>query len=220
MSQDTTEETALPPAEPALLEHEYDGIQEYDNPTPGWWVMLFILTIVFAAFYTAFYFAPIESRSIYAAYADDKAESDAKELALIGNLGSDQASLLSYMQNPKYLGIGRAIFKSSCVSCHGADGQGLIGPNLTDNKYKNIKQLTDIPQVISNGANNGAMPAWSKGSNALKPSQIIVVAAYVASLRGQNLPGPGVAGEGEIPAWPQPAMATPTSTPSKPPAAK
>lgn len=220
MSQEITEETELPPAEPALLDHEYDGIQEFDNPTPGWWVMLFILTVVFAGFYTAFYFAPIESRSIYAAYDSDKAENDAQEMALLGDLGSDETSLLSYMQNPKYVGIGRAIFKSSCVSCHGADGQGLVGPNLTDNKYKNVKQLTDLTQVISNGANNGAMPGWAKGSNALKPSQIVVVAAYVASLRGQNLTGPGVAGDVEIPAWPQPAATSPVSTSPTTPATK
>ena len=50
MSQESVESPEPQSSEPALLDHEYDGIREYDNPTPGWWVMLFILTIIFSVF--------------------------------------------------------------------------------------------------------------------------------------------------------------------------
>ena len=34
-----------------LLDHSYDGIQEFDNPMPRWWVYLFWVTIVFSVLY-------------------------------------------------------------------------------------------------------------------------------------------------------------------------
>jgi len=87
------------------------------------------------------------------------------------------------------------------VSCHGANAAGQIGPNLTDDYYKNVQQLTDIPKIISGGAAAGAMPAWK---TRLHPNEIVLVAAYVASLRGKNLPGPrGQEGE-RIAPWPAP----------------
>jgi cytochrome c oxidase cbb3-type subunit 3 len=220
MSQEIIEEV---PERDQLLDHDYDGIREYDNPTPGWWVGLFVLTIVFSALYIAYYFAPIESRSIFADYASVKAEDDMRALALLpGSLSNDEDSLVSYMRNPKFLAIGKSIFQGNCVSCHGANGQGVVGPNLTDNLYKNVSKITDIPRVIAEGANNGAMPAWkNRGALSLNPKQITLVAAYVASLRGQNLPGPGVAGDREIPPWPKPkAASAPASVPTSGAAAK
>src|SRR3989338_7678348 len=35
--------------------HSFDGIEEYDNPLPKWWFMLFIITIIFAVGYLALY---------------------------------------------------------------------------------------------------------------------------------------------------------------------
>lgn len=150
-----------PSLQDQLLDHAYDGIREYDNPLPGWWVMLFVLTVVFSAFYVAYYFTPIEARSIQAAYATELAADDLKQLAAIGqDLSANEDALVEYMGNPKFVGMGRAIFQANCKSCHGAEGQGLVGPNLTDDYYKNVKMLGDIPDVIANGANNGAMPSW------------------------------------------------------------
>jgi len=51
------------------------------------------------------------------------------------------------------------VYKTHCKSCHAADGSGLVGPNLTDDHYKNVKQLIDVARVIENGAANGSMPA-------------------------------------------------------------
>ena len=58
------------------------------------------------------------------------------------------------------------------------------GPNLTDDYYKNVKQITDIAEVIKNGAAGGSMPAWR---TRLHPNEIVLMAAYVAGLRGKNL---------------------------------
>ncbi|GBE30482.1 Cbb3-type cytochrome c oxidase subunit CcoP2 [bacterium BMS3Bbin04] len=38
-----------------LLDHNYDGIREFDNDLPGWWTWLFILSIIFSFFYMAYF---------------------------------------------------------------------------------------------------------------------------------------------------------------------
>jgi cytochrome c oxidase cbb3-type subunit 3 len=88
----------------------------------------------------------------------------------------------------------------------------LVGPNLTDEYYKNVKQLIDVARVIQEGAANGSMPAWK---SRLHPNEIVMVAAYVANLRGKNLKGPrGQEGQA-IPPWPAaPQQGQPTGTPT------
>jgi len=181
-----------------ITDHEYDGIREYDNPTPGWWVAIFVLSVIFAAFYFLYYHSNVPDRSVYDGYDADAAADMKRRFAGMGELKFDEKALLSYMANREWMLAGKGVFKTNCVQCHGPEGAGLVGPNLTDEYYKNIQKLEDFPKVIRNGANNGAMPAWKT----LHPNEVALVAAYVASLRGQNLPGPRVAGDHEIPAWP------------------
>jgi cytochrome c oxidase cbb3-type subunit 3 len=186
-----------------LREHEYDGIQEYDNPTPGWWNLIFLGTFLFAIWYILYHHASSISTSVAQGYETDVSDDLKKRFSAIGDLKPDEATLLKFMANEEWKLVGVSVFKAQCVSCHGANAAGQIGPNLTDDYYKNVKQLADIPKVISDGAAAGAMPAWK---TRLHPNEIVLVAAYVASLRGKNLPGPrGQEGE-QIPPWPaQPA---------------
>ena len=92
------------------------------------------------------------------------------------------------------------VYKTNCVSCHGADGTGLVGPNLTDEYWKNVRKVEDIAKVISEGAANGAMPAWQNRLS--HQNQIVLTAAYVASLRDSPKTGkPPVAEAKVIPPW-------------------
>lgn len=189
-----------------VLDHSYDGIQEYDNPTPGWWSAVFVATVMFSAMYFMYYHLRPDATSVRDEYDDAVASNLQKQWGKMGTLGQDQNSLLAYMQNKDYMLMGRTVFKSNCVSCHGPQGAGLVGPNLTDDYYKNIKVLGDIPRVINNGANGGQMPSWK---SRLHPNEVALVAAYVASLRGQNLPGRPPEGD-KIAPWPD-APASPAS---------
>lgn len=196
--------------EDPLTDHEYDGIREFDNPTPGWWHALFLASVVFSVFYFVFWeFSPM-AYSIQEAHATVQQRELRRQFAEIGDLAADEPTILRMTQEPKWMSVAAATFKANCVSCHGADGQGQVGPNLTDDAYKNVKQVTDLAKVIAEGANNGAMPAWR---NRLHPNEVVLLAAYASSLRGKNLPGPGVAGEAVIPPWP-PAPAKVEGTPS------
>ena len=185
-----------------LREHEYDGIQEYDNPTPGWWNLIFLGTFLFAVWYILYNHASTISLSVAQGYEADIADDLRKRFSAIGDLKPDEPTLLKFMANEEWKIVGASVFKAQCVSCHGPNAAGQIGPNLTDDYYKNVRQLTDIPKVISDGAAAGAMPAWK---TRLHPNEVVLVAAYVASLRGKNLPGPrGQEGE-RIPPWPAPS---------------
>ena len=201
--------TATEPQFDKLSGHNYDGIQEYDNPMPGWWVAIFIATIIWAVGYWAYYHSGVPDRSVVDDYTEAQTADVRRRFAGMGELQPTEQNLINWTQNSEYMLIGQSVFKANCISCHGTDGSGKVGPNLTDEYARNIKRVTDIPRVITGGAANGSMPAWG---NRLHPNEIALVASYVASLRGKNLPGPQVTGPlGEkMPDWPKPT-ATPTT---------
>jgi cytochrome c oxidase cbb3-type subunit 3 len=186
-----------------LLDHEYDGIREYDNPCPGWWNWLFFATIVFALFY--FFYFHIGRAGITIAKDHENAISNNVRLrfAEIGELTPDEPTLLKYMQQPQWLSVGQSVYEQKCRVCHGEGGCGLVGPNLTDEYYKSVDSLVDVITVISQGAGNGSMPAWKR---LLHPNELLLVSAYVANMRGENLAGPRQAEGKEIPPWPAPEV--------------
>jgi cytochrome c oxidase cbb3-type subunit III len=181
------------------LDHAYDGIEEYDNPLPGWWKWLFVATIVMSPPYWFYFHSGVEGRNDGAVYNLALAANTRLQFEEIGNLKPDEATILTYMNKGNWVKVGESVFKSQCISCHGKEGEGQIGPNLTDESYKNIRKVEDIARVINLGANAGAMPAWA---SRLHPNEVVLVSSYVASLRGKNLKGPRPAEGNEIPAWP------------------
>ncbi|MEM9419967.1 MAG: cbb3-type cytochrome c oxidase N-terminal domain-containing protein [Planctomycetota bacterium] len=197
---DTTPEpdTGHIPEDP-LTGHNYDGIQEYDNPTPGWWTWLFVASIFFAPVYLIVAAGVPTLFGYEESYEAAETAALMKQFATLGELSPDEATLARFAHNPtpddaKWLGAGQSIYLANCAACHGGTGAGISGPNLTDDHYLNLKDALGIINVINKGANNGAMPAWE---NKLQPNEVVLVSAYVASLRGQNLPSPRVP-EGEI----------------------
>ncbi len=184
-----------------LTDHEYDGIREFDNPIPGWWSWIFIASIVYAVLYFGAYQLGTAGTSVAQEYENEKAEVSRMMIKELGDLTVDEPTILSNLNNEALISVGAGIFSTNCVSCHGKDAQGLVGPNLTDDTYKHVKTVGDIGTVLMHGANNGAMPAWN---NRMASTELVAVAVYVASLRGQNLPGVSIAGEVAIAPWPDP----------------
>lgn len=185
-----------------LTGHVYDGIQEFDNPLPGWWKWLFVGTIVFCFPYYAYYHFGGTGRTLAEQYDVALAENSRLMFAGMGDLGDDTASLVHAMDTPSMVSIGRSVFKANCVSCHGTEGGGLVGPNLTDDAYKNVRELTDIVRVVRDGAAAGAMPAWK---SRLDPNEVILVSVYVAAMRGATPAGPAKGPEGQVlDPWPTP----------------
>ncbi len=181
-----------------LTEHEYDGIKEYDNPTPGWWHAIFLLSVLFSLVYGLYWHGNPDAQDVHERHAAAQLREIKRQFAEIGTLEPDEATIVRMMGEAKWLAVGESVYRNNCVSCHGASAEGQVGPNLTDDYWKNVKALPDVARVIVDGANQGAMPAWK---SRLHPNEIVLAAAYVASLRGKNLPGRAKEGE-SIPPWP------------------
>jgi cytochrome c oxidase cbb3-type subunit III len=189
-----------------LMEHEYDGIREYDNPTPGWWHAIFIASVVFALFYAMFWHTSPMAWSVQEAWDADQVAEYKRIFGSIGTLKGDEESIQRMRADARMMAIARGTFLANCAACHAPDGGGINGVNLTDDSYKNVKALPDIFTTISKGANAGAMPAWE---NRLGINERVLMAAYVANLRGTT-PGTARAPEGSpIPAFPAVPAAEP-----------
>lgn len=177
------------PAEDArLMEHAYDGIREYDNPLPGWWNAIFIGTIVFAGFYGLYYHVvewgstPDERYS--AALTRWEAGREARDRADAASVS--EKALADKVQDGNVLARGKQVFTEKCASCHGPEGAGLIGPNLTDGFQLHGSTRLDIYKTVRGGVPNTAMAAWG---DQLPPADVMAAAAFVITLRGTNLRG-------------------------------
>ncbi len=182
-----TERTTTRADRDRLLEHEYDGIKEYDNPLPSWWVWLFWATIVFSLGYFAFYqLGP--GPSIISQYEQDvRAAAERETRQAGGGAVVTEDSLRALVKDKAAMAAGHDLFASRCAPCHGAQGQGIIGPNLTDDYWLHGNKLTDILKVISDGVPDKGMPTWK---TALKPQELNTMAAYVWSLHDTHPPNP------------------------------
>jgi cytochrome c oxidase cbb3-type subunit 3 len=180
-----------------LLDHNYDGIQEYDNPTPGWWWLILWGSVAFSVIYVMVYhFSPIVDTQ-----AERHARAEARMLnvrfAELSGFEMGEEKIQRIMAQEAWLDQGASIFAGNCALCHGQQGEGLVGPNLTDESYKNIDSLVGIADLVADGVGT-LMPAQK---SILNENEIALVAAYVASLRGKNIPGKDPEGE-PIPPWP------------------
>ena len=199
-----------------LLDHDYDGIREYDNPMPGWWKALFLLCIAFAIAYSGWLHGGGGGKSVHQEWEEEVAA--ARELELKNAPPAlTEAELAAAVADPETVAAGKAKFKEVCVACHGDNAEGKIGPNLTDKFWLHGKgHLAEIYQTIAKGVPEKGMPTWSRN---LKPSELRGVAAYVGSLRNSNVAGKAPQGDpaddgGAAPAAiPPAATAAPAATP-------
>ncbi|MCI0652375.1 MAG: c-type cytochrome [Planctomycetes bacterium] len=200
-----------------ILDHEYDGIREFDNPLPGWWVAVLWCTCLFAALYF-FYYEIGSGRSIYDAYdaaALAHFDAQAKRWA---HLEISDATIATFAANEDLMRGVRGMFQLRCASCHRADAGGNIGPNLTDRHWLHGNAPTEIYKTISEGVPAKGMQSWKKS---LGPVQIMYLSAYIQTLQGSNPPNPkapeGVLREPAPAAAPAPAAETaaPTGAPAE-----
>ncbi len=180
-----------------LLEHNYDGIQEFDNPMPRWWVYIFWATIVFSVLYWLNVPGIGSGKGRIANYEREMATAAAAEARLKAAQPSPGASgeqLTALTRDAAALALGKDVFAKNCAACHRFDGGGQIGPNLADDAWLHGGAIDEIQKVVRDGVLEKGMPPWGK---VLKPDQLDAVTAYVFTLRGTNPPDPK-APQGEI----------------------
>jgi cytochrome c oxidase cbb3-type subunit 3 len=170
-----------------VLDHEYDGIREYDNPMPRWWVTMFWATFVYSLGYGAHYHLTGNGQSVTSSYESDmRVAREERAKASLAEAPSE-AALGALMADTQSMDEAKVIFTQRCVQCHASEGQGLIGPNLTDNHWiHGSGSLMDLYGVVSHGVLTKGMPAWELQ---LQPAELRKVVAYAGLLRGKNLPG-------------------------------
>ncbi len=168
--------------------HKYDGIREYDNPMPGWWLWLFWGTI----FFSVVYVLGIHVFGFVDTYEEDLAE-NMEELQQIRHayaeanptFEADEEALAGFVGNPSMIEAGARHYAAQCATCHGDQGQGLIGPNLTDPYWIHGGSSVDVFNMISEGVPAKGMPPWQGVFSAEERAELV---AFVRSLEGTNPP--------------------------------
>ncbi len=181
--------------------HDYDGIREYDNPLPRWWVYLFYFTIITSCWYCGYYFA-VESQ--VSDVSGDHArlawsvgrlniESEKQNAELKQAEGLKSESLSDYLADPVAIENGKNLYMTNCIACHGMEGQGIVGPNLTDAYWIHGYAPEDIRKSIAMGFPEKGMVSWEA---MLGPVKVNELTAYIMSLEGKVVENPK-APEGE-----------------------
>ncbi|MBO2011277.1 cbb3-type cytochrome c oxidase N-terminal domain-containing protein [Hymenobacter negativus] len=162
-----------------LLDHDYDGIHEFDNDLPPWWKYGFVLTAIFAVCYVSYYHVAKTGQLQGAEYATEMQQA----ALLIAATPDDPNKLTTYtvLNTPAELSSGKSLFTTNCAPCHGASAEGKVGPNLTDEYWLHGGEVNHVYKTIKFGVNGKGMVAW-KGK--LSGKQILQVASYVLSLQG------------------------------------
>jgi cytochrome c oxidase cbb3-type subunit 3 len=187
--------------------HQWDGIEEYNNPLPRWWVWVFYATIVWGIGYSIAYPAwPLISQatpgllgaSTRADVAAEIAAVDAANAAIkdklvaadLNAIGTDP-ELATFAEN-----AGAAVFRTNCATCHGSGAAGFEGkgyPNLLDDDWLWGGTMEDIHLTITHGIRNttdpdarySEMPKFGL-DEILDETQIAQVAEHVLAISGQD----------------------------------
>ena len=174
--------------------HEYDGIKELDNPLPKWWLFTFYITIIFSVIYFGYYeFAGGPSTTQELEVALEKIETQKqkyKEEEPAVEVSKDSAA--SILANQDLMTAAKNHYEGKCAACHGTKGEGLVGPNLTDNYWLHSKgDVEGIVTALKKGFPEKGMPPWE---DMIPAEYHTAIAIYIKNLP----PVPGKEAQGEL----------------------
>lgn len=172
------------PTRDVLIGHTSDGIQEFDNPMPMWWLGIFWVTIIFAFVFTPY--LAMTGWTQVQQYEDELAAADAEygpKLAAQKAAAEKKRAEVASAGAPSAADVeaGKAVYDTNCVACHMADGTGGIGPDLTDAEWIHGGTLGAITTTVSEGVVTKGMIAWGP---VLGDEKVAQVSAYVHSMGG------------------------------------
>lgn len=160
-----------------------DGIEEYDNPLPPWWVWLFNLSIAYAVVYLLWYHV-LDKPGLNEELAQAQKAREQK-LAEQKPTPASADALSGIVEDPKRIEEGKGIYATNCAPCHGQQGEGTVGPNLTDKYWLHGGLPEHLLATITDGIPSKGMIAWGP---ILGQQKIESVLAYVLSLQDSNPP--------------------------------
>jgi cytochrome c oxidase cbb3-type subunit 3 len=161
---------------------DYDGIKELDNKLPPWLMYIFYITIVFSAAYLiALWVFDNKNLKQEAEYAGTMQIAEEKKVEL--NIKIIDESNISIVTDATALTEGKQTYDKICAVCHGKFGEGLVGPNFTDEYHIHGGTIQDMYKIVITGVLDKGMLSYK---NQLTGEQIQNVLSYIISLEGTN----------------------------------
>lgn len=170
-----------------LLDHNYDNIQELNNPLPGWWLLTFYGAIVFSFFYFMYYqVGPTLDDELKEAMSEIQVQASKQQ--------GEGVDLRAIYENEDYRNKGKTSYILRCAACHGQNGEGLIGPNLADDFWiHGDGSLAAIQETVKKGVLDKGMPGWESQMSAEDLNATVI---FIRTLRGTN-PAASKSAQGE-----------------------
>lgn len=174
--------------------HEYDGIREFDNGAPPLFNYILYGTVIFAVVYLAYFHVfdgPLQREEFVARMQFAEAEKRAYLAQMEDNVDENTVTL---KDDPAFIAAGQQIYVANCVACHGANGEGGVGPNFTDPNWLHGCSINDVFKTVKYGVPTEGMKPWEAE---LTPKEMAQVSNYVLTLQGKPVEG-GKDPEGEV----------------------
>ncbi|MBB5634128.1 cytochrome c oxidase cbb3-type subunit 3 [Pedobacter cryoconitis] len=173
-----------------VMEHKFDGIAELNNPTPAWFMILFYGTIIFAIGYLLTYDVLGFGKSQEEEYIAEIEQAAEARVAFLSNPANAANAVnennMEQSKDEAVIKNGASLFANRCTPCHGEHGEGIVGPNLTDEYWLHGGKAKDVFKTIKYGVPEKGMIAWEKS---LSAQQISDLTNYVLSLQGTKPAG-------------------------------
>lgn len=131
---------------------EADGIEEYDNPLPDWWLGLFWFCIIWAIGYGVHYH--------FIAHRSQEKHLAAEMAAAAEMWPVEAASNVTFSLTPEAIRAGEEVYNTYCYVCHGAALEGGIGPTFLDEEWLHGHTPEEVIHTITNGVVEKGMAAW------------------------------------------------------------
>lgn len=174
--------------EEADLGHDYDGIRELNNPTPPWWRWTFYCSIIFGVIYVwRFHISETAPLQLQELAIEEEKAAIAKAEYLKNSANNIDENNVQLLTDAADIGSGQKLFASNCAACHGPEGQGLVGPNLTDKFWLHGGKVSEVFSTIKYGVPDKGMRSWKED---FSPKQIAQLCAYIHSIKGTTPANP------------------------------
>lgn len=172
--------------QPVIMPHSYDGIREYDQRLPNWWLFTLFGSIIFAFGYWAYQVHSGLGQDDRVALNADLAALEARQLAAVKSL--DDATLWKMSRNARVVSEGKTVYASLCFTCHGPtlDGMKGLGFRLNDDLWVHGNTPMAIYRNVSEGIVFEGKPTGMAAQQALGAERVTAVVAFLLSTQQEG----------------------------------